>query len=275
MVNETVIIFNNNIDNLGSLDTHFFRKDRVWQFSTELTQIIVEAYRGGMTLREIGERFGVERCVIKRILTKSGEAIRDFSSAQKVLNARKTPEQRRQMVASANDAWREREWTEEDSIKNAINRFRCQSHVSPLEEEFYQILTTLGYTNILQQVPCFSYNIDFVIGDVAIEIFGGNWHNTPDQTLRDSTKLKKVLNCGYRSLIIWVRDYAPLTIEGVKDIFTTFQLSRSDESSIGQYWVFYGNGECVASLSFNGDGLPYVPFSHKEFNARTSDPCVR
>jgi very-short-patch-repair endonuclease len=274
MVHKTTVIFHDNVSNLGPLDLHVFRKSRIVSFSKELLNVIIEAYDSGIGLRTIGNRVGVDKDVIKRILTESGKVLRDPAAAQKVFNARLTPEERGQRVASANDAWRSREWTKEDSARRATSMFRHQALISSTEEEFLSILETLGYTNILQQVPCGVYNIDFVIGDTAIEVFGGNWHNTPDQTLKDATKLKKLLDTGYRVIIIWVRDYCPLSQEGVKDIFATFQLACSDETSVCKYGVFYGNGELISVFGFDGNGLPHIPFSHKQFRAYTSDLSV-
>jgi very-short-patch-repair endonuclease len=229
---------------------------------------ILALYQSGVSASAIARFLGRDKSVVKRILHLCGQELRSNSAAQKTLNSLRTAEERKAATLAANKAWRDREWTSADSERLARNRFRSQ-HSGPdprseHEGDLFNFLTTQGI-QFITQVPVGAFNIDFVIGNLAIEINGGSWHNT--MRSRDQTKVKAILDRGYRLLIIQCPTYAPLYTSDFINMIAHIEQASRNKTPGSQYWVFMGNGQFVAELSCDGDDLPFIPESKKQFRA--------
>jgi hypothetical protein len=237
---------------------------------------VVSLYLSGVSGSAIARFLQRDKSVIKRILNQSGQNLRSNSEAQKTLNSARTLEERKAATLAANQAWRDREWTTEDSIRWASRRFALQSSVpsprSENEREVFNFLTQEG-VSFLTQCPVGSYNIDFVVGDIAIEIHGGSWHNT--MRSRDALKAKAILDCGYRFVVIQCPGYAPLDARKLKNMIAYVQLTSLNEAPGSQYWVFMGDGKLIAQLSHDGDDLPFIPHSQKQFREWSDNQGTR
>ena len=52
------------------------------------------------------------------------------------------------------------------------------------------------------QVSIDKYIVDFLIGNVVIEVFGGYWHTRPGSLERDTNKVNRLRELGYRVIIL-------------------------------------------------------------------------
>jgi very-short-patch-repair endonuclease len=74
---------------------------------------------------------------------------------------------------------------------------KCES---PIEWRLYNALIRKGY-KAYTQVKCGPYYIDMVIGDIAIECDGKDFHSSPAQKKYDRKRSAYLYRHGYRSVL--------------------------------------------------------------------------
>jgi len=91
------------------------------------------------------------------------------------------------------------------------------------------------------------YNVDVATGSVAVECYGGAWHNSGRAAARWPQRVRYLLDAGWHVLVIWIEpSYYPLTVEAVDYVVALAQLAGSDPSAVRQYRVIRGTGKVVA-----------------------------
>ena len=166
---------------------------------------IVEMYvNDGVSENVIGKYFGVSRGAIRSRLLKACVKIRGRSEAEKLKWSQRTPDQRLEQVRAAHEATKGRIATRQERIKHALNRQR-ECPMSPLETKFLKVFNEVGIS-VVPEYALDIYNLDFAIPllKVAIEINGGNWHQSKPKRRYDTGKEVLLSNRGWRLIVIKV-----------------------------------------------------------------------
>jgi very-short-patch-repair endonuclease len=74
---------------------------------------------------------------------------------------------------------------------------KCES---PIEFRLYNALARKGY-KVRTQVRCGAYRIDIVIGNIAIECDGKDFHSSPAQKKYDKRRTSYLYRHGYKSVL--------------------------------------------------------------------------
>ncbi|WP_366558512.1 DUF559 domain-containing protein [Phenylobacterium sp.] len=161
-------------------------------------QEIVSLYLGGETTVSIAARYGCSRTPINRLLARHG-VVRSISDD----NARRYKtmdiEARRLQVRDANAAARGRTVSREEILKRALAR--QGTFCSKNERAVYQALRASG----IESIPNFSIDgrstdLAVVSEKLAIELDGGQWHDTPKKSAYDGTFEELATSLGWRVL---------------------------------------------------------------------------
>lgn len=138
------------------------------------TQEIVNMYNDGFSELSIAKKFNVSRCAIRQRLLENNVRIRSQSEAGYISAKQFTPEQRKARAKKANESLRNAKQPIKSRIKRAISlESNTYEHMIGFGEmEFKNELTRRNINHIWQKA-FHIYSLDFLIGNVAIELKGG------------------------------------------------------------------------------------------------------
>lgn len=197
---------------------------------------IITMYQSGRSENSIAKHFGVVRSVIRRVITEAGLEARTQSEAEKIKWAQMTLEQRANQVKSAHESTSGTPTTFEHRCKIALAREKLMAdhHIGIGEPEFREYLVE-NQIHFLYQKAIDTYNVDFLIGNVAVELttFGGRyrWYRTAQ-----NERVKNLLKRGYKTLAVEF-DSAETLINFADNIITYVnRISRCDTDT-AKYWV--------------------------------------
>lgn len=211
---------------------------------------LIRLNKEGKTTKEIAVIYDVHVNTVRRWFRRYEiTARRDLGGSHQL-----TPERRRQVIEAAvatNTGGRR-----SDAAKVAKAR-TCelrQTHISPLEVELVAMLRARGI-DLVQQKAIGPYNVDIATGSVAVEVFGGGWHNTH----RDGVRLRYFLNRGWSVIVVWVdtKQY-PLTADAAEYVVAHCELAKSNPAAARGYRVIRGSGELLSAGSPDPDDVPDV-----------------
>ena len=213
---------------------------------------LLRRYEAGESELKLSREFGVDRGVIRRRLLKAGITPRNGSQAMTIRMGQMSNAERLAITAHAHEAARGRHQTISERVKRANTREVKGMGISTTESIFKHLLETRGIYNVTPQKAIGTYNVDIAIESprIAIEIFGGSWHNCEHHRRLHHKRIPYILNSGWSVVIIWVdaRRY-PLTV-GASDYVTSLvEHLRSDKPVRSEYHVIRGTGELVPILS--------------------------
>lgn len=109
------------------------------------------------------------------------------------------------------------------------------------------------------QFPVDKYNIDFVVGNIAVEIFGGYWHLYGSHAERFTDRTKKIFDSGYALVILVVQDSNTFTDKVCSDFVGFVDKLSLDKSSIGKYWVIWSATNTITSGGINDINIALIP----------------
>lgn len=208
---------------------------------------LVRLYLAGETEQQLAGRYGVTRIPIVRALTEAGVTRRTPAETNRLLAARRTPEQRRAGVAAAHAARRGSTDSFEVLCKRAKTREERQTHVSPAEQLIAAWLADRG-EDATPQKAIGPYNADLAVGAVAVEIHGGGWHSGGRHRARAPKRIRYILDEGWNLMVIWVdRRSHPLTRKAADQVISFAEESRRNPSMRGEQRVIWGDGQPVDS----------------------------
>lgn len=208
------------------------------------TDDICRRYIAGESEQKIAKDFGFDRQVIQRVLRENGIPRRSMSAAQQIKNARMSPEDRARQTAAAHEAAKGRKATLQERIQRAQTIEQRQLHTTPAETQLAIRLSALF--DVTQQKAVGKYNIDIALNEppVAVELFGGSWHQSGNHIARFHERVKYLLNSGWSVLIVWVDGLRyPLSVGCDKYVIRFANELRGNPSAISQYRVILGNGD--------------------------------
>jgi hypothetical protein len=205
-------------------------------------QKVVDAYIDGVSISELSKQVGCSRGVITTLLTKSGVTVRSNAEANKLMMLKRTPEENARNVANAHEAAKTHVHTFDEKVKRAKTRMTKGLHIGPSEILFKKWFQELG----VEAIPQFAigpYNCDLAIGNTAIEIYGGSWHQTGRHAARSFDRYKYFFDNGWNVVIVWVDQRRStldqLVCNHIKDFI--------NGASSKDYLVLWGNGRFIAS----------------------------
>lgn len=219
---------------------------------------LVKRYLSGESEYGIANKLGVSRSVIRRRLLERGVEVRGRSEAGAARAARMTPEERMAQVAAAHEAKRGTPNPHESLVQAAKTRQRRGIGISKTEAEFAKLLEDRG-VEFVQQLAVDTYNCDFAIHPVAVEVFGGSWHWYGDHIAQAPERTRHFLNVGWHVLIVTDYGGVPLTGETADYVVSFVQLARAHPSIRREYRVVRGRDEVLASGSIDDDEISIEP----------------
>jgi very-short-patch-repair endonuclease len=205
---------------------------------------LLQMYKSGMLLCEIGKHFGVSWLTVRNRLIEIGHPLRSLSETRQITVSHMTQEERSRYARAAHDAVRGIRRTMEDLCKRAKGKELRQSHVTRIELICVRMLEDFGFSCITQKAIG-PYNVDIAITKppIAVEIFGGHWHSTGRHAARFRKRFDYIINAGWLPVIIWVsRDY-PLEIGAIKYIVSLAKKMRRGESVRSKEHMIWGHGK--------------------------------
>ena len=201
------------------------------------TDQIIIAYELGLSELELSKQFNVSRTPIRTILIESGCNIRNQSQANIVSMGRMTFEQRQDRAKAANKALTGTKRTHQELVKRSITKainFHPQ-WVGAGEDEFAKALTELGII-FTRQTSCDVYNIDFTIGNVAVEFKSGIAGSSNVYSEQRDGRIKKLSDSGY--IVCYIAfDNVTALLSSLDYIISNLNILTCNPTSVSKYWM--------------------------------------
>jgi hypothetical protein len=174
-----------------------------------------------------------------------------------------TFEDRLKLVKNANIA--RKKSSKEDIIKRiskaAIRKEKTLCEVGILEDF---VIKSINEFNPIAQKAFGTYNIDIACGPIAIEIH--NCSALPHSLPHIKKKIINLLKSGWCVIYIKFRANAVINETTINQIRSICEISSSNPSINGKYWVIRGTGETISVGSLNGDDISIVNTSKNLIN---------
>lgn len=196
---------------------------------------IIDMYNNGTSELAIAKKIGVSRCAIRQRLNENNVKIRTPSEASFVSAKQFTPEQRKARAKKANDTLRGVKQSVSSRIKRAeyIENNTMENIIGFGEIEFKNELErkSINYT---WQKAFHVYSLDFLIGNVAIELKGGSGgRGTPDVK---NGRIKFLKDRGISTLYVALENIDAL-IESFDNIINLVNEMNNNPIPDGEYRV--------------------------------------
>lgn len=195
----------------------------------------VADYVSGMSELAVSKKYGVDRGVINRELTKRGIKRRTGSEANYIRLGKMSAEERQALVAPAHEARRGSHDRHEVLVKKAIMKESQTYLMGPGEDKLYDLLRAAGFEPVRQKAADI-YNIDLVIaGSVAVELTIGTTKYA-GRGAKSLKRIKKLIECGYTVVTVSAKDIECFSFCSYK-IVSDLQRICSDPSNDCKYWM--------------------------------------
>jgi G:T-mismatch repair DNA endonuclease (very short patch repair protein) len=121
-------------------------------------------------------------------------------------------------------------------ISNANQRSRGSKYVTKPELAIWGMLHALGCP-FKHEEPVGRYTVDFLVGNVILEVFGDYWHNHQmkmqfmQKNEKDAIKVSRLRELGYRVEIIWESEIfknPAKVVERLKGLFCEDQIDHTN-----------------------------------------------
>ena len=223
---------------------------------------------------DIAREIGVGRGVITRRLNKIGFTFRTPSEASLASARRFTPEQRSARVKNAHEAKRGVKQSRETKLKRAKTVESKSEISSGLEKMVYQSMLERGI-DFTPQTAVGIYNVDFTIGTIAVEIFGGGWHFSGRAKDRHFDRCIEVINSGYTMIILNITNANPFTNTVADDLASKIKSISTDKTIRGENWMVWGTFDCVTTFGLDSVNESLIrPFVHTRDGISGRYKCI-
>lgn len=196
---------------------------------------IVAAHLGGASVQQIARHHGVDRITIRRRLVEQGVQPRGRSDAMYTRMAALAPEQRKQLASAAHEAIRGVKRPRHVLLAAAAQRESGgrKVNIGPGEEIFTRFLSDRGIEYRFQ-AACDIYNIDILVGSVAVELTGcpNRYRARPDFARRT----EQIISSGRKVLYVDFRPVDCLT-HCLEDVLATINKVEGLPAVKGEYRV--------------------------------------
>ncbi|MCW2922255.1 MAG: hypothetical protein JWL76_2129 [Thermoleophilia bacterium] len=200
---------------------------------------LTSRYSAGESENSLAKTHGVSRGVIRRTLLANGIEPRGSAAANRLLANSRTPEQHRASVAAAHEARRGQRDSFETLCRRAATRQKRQLGMSPYEQLLAAWLTERGL-DATPQRAIGPYNADLGVEGVAVEVYGGRWHNSGRHAERAPRRCRYILEEGWSLLVIWVDARSHPLTEATAD--RVVELVEQTRRGAREYQVVWGDG---------------------------------
>lgn len=220
------------IHKFGVKTPETLRKERL----DNLAKDMITMYQSGESENAVAKHFGISRNVVRRYLNKFGVKPRTQSEAETLKWSKMTQEQRDAQVKSAHERSKGTPKTNETkiSIAKARERIKYDFLIGFGETEFTELLKDRGI-NFVHQKAIHSYNVDFAIGNVAVELTADRGRYTRFNA-KELNRAKDLLERGYQTLAVEFSDNETL-IACSDYIISVIDEMRGLKSPVSEYWV--------------------------------------
>lgn len=226
---------------------------------------VIKLFNDGFSVNKIHKTVGIQRSTVNRILEINGMEPRSRSDAEKLKWSQMSEKQRKNQVKAAHKRCDEIGYTHlknksnEHLHKTALNRFISHSEVGISENNFAKWIMAKNLPCV-QQAPIRGYNIDALVGNIAVEI-----HNSTTAPHFEDTKVRRIkylLNSGFYVLYIKIQS-SPLIIAAADYTEAFFNFASSNKSTFTEYRMIRGNGDFMTAMRFDGNHLSDIPSPHQ------------
>ncbi|WP_228995229.1 helix-turn-helix domain-containing protein [Streptomyces sp. DH8] len=201
---------------------------------------IAEAYEAGTSLASLATTYECSPAVIERVLRTFGTMIRDLSSAGRVRAASEDPEAKALRLAKMSATTRGRPLPRETAEKVAVSKHRkLTQNMGVDEEDVFRALADAGL-EALRQTPVGRYNLDFSVGQVAIEVHAGR-HGPHLNRHRRHDRVDYLTDLGWRVLYLWCPD--GLNACDLEEAVSLTERLGGEPPTRGQYLVLRCKGD--------------------------------
>jgi very-short-patch-repair endonuclease len=208
-------------------------------------------YEAGESLLALAQSYGISRTALVRLLDEAGVERRSYSDAGRIRASKMTSAERSAQAKAAHDAVRSRTIPFMEKVRKAFAKewkaFNGCVKYSRLEVLMDKWLTDRGIEHVFQK-SIGPYNVDFyAFSGVAVEILGGGWHGQKSRRIKEAERAKYILDLGLNMVFVWSITNAPMVEACADEIVSIVNLSRSDPTVRGKYWVIRGDGKVIAA----------------------------
>ena len=218
----------------------------------------VRCYLTGKGAQPLAHALGVSDSYLRKRLQAAGVQLRGRAEALRLRLERVGPNGRKALTKKANAALRGKPRDPELSHKLAgIWAHKKQvtgSMMGSFEHELGDMLSNRGLHPIPQQ-PVLGYNVDLGIAPIAVEVHVGAGHPLSDAIKRKRTK--KIIECGWFVLYVWITNAHALTEHAADQIITLHQRAKRNPSALRKYGVIRGSGEPAPFPRIGSVGGPF------------------
>ena len=204
----------------------------------------VALYLSGKSVLECSTLLGVGRNPIAVELRRRGIEPRGSHDAAVLRYAGTTVEERAAITAAANVAARGRKARPDEAVKRALTNERSPKPMSVHEAQFARLLDAQR-VEWQREIACGPYNIDFIVGPVAVEILGGSWH--AQKTARHARRSEHILNAGWTLCYVWSTVNWPLTSKAAEYVVALADQASRNPALVGEYRVIRGDAHEIAA----------------------------
>lgn len=234
-----------------------------WRYGAICLKACIALYYYGIGLRGVSERLDIPIALLTTEFKRQGVKLRTQSEQETIKWSLMTTEQRHHQVKAAHDT--ERTLSHETLVKMANSR--CKK-TSIYESIFANDLRARGIL-FEEQFPIDIYNIDFVIGNIAVEIFGGNWHSYGLHAARFPERSKKIFDSGYALAILCITKPNSFTFNVRSNFIDLLNSINGKKSSVGKYWMVWSTPETIATGSYDEIDVALIKPSTNVRNGKT------
>jgi very-short-patch-repair endonuclease/transposase-like protein len=223
-------------------------------------QEVLDLYNHGVGVGGIAKQLGYSKMYMIGFFDRNGIKRRNTQEQQIERMKYATPEQIAKLTQKAHEAAKGRKRSFEELCNSAISRYKFQSFTDSKYETKFSKYLAEQKINFVRQFPCGAYNLDFLIGNVAVEIFGGNWHHSGLHLSRFAKRTKYILNSGYFLICIFVSESKGDNFDVIiyDKFIPIFNIFSGDKTGITKYRVIWGTSEYITGGCCNDNDFPLV-----------------
>lgn len=214
-----------------------------WVYGAICLKACIALYRYGIGLRGVAERLDVPIMALKSEFKRQGIKLRTQSEQETIKWSLMTKEQRANQVSNANKSMIGYKPSVDSLLKTSNSRSR---RTSIYETKFADYLASRGIS-FKEQVPIHIYNVDFVIGNVAVEIFGGNWHSFGAHANRFRKRSEEIFNSGYALAILTIDKPNTMSDRVCGNFVSLIDVLNCDKASVGKYGVVWSTSNTITT----------------------------
>lgn len=217
---------------------------------------LLALYNSGLWKNEIANKIGISEGAIGRYLSFLGVPLADNKSqVMQRIHERGGKEWSESVSDKAHKAVKGVKRTDESLIQRANTLEAIGRFGSVTEKILFDMLVARGVNPIAQKA--FSkYNIDIMIGNVAVEITGRGRKPVDIPAIKERIKL--LLNSGYSMIWVWANKSFPIESGAADYIVSYCQKLSLDPSFIGEYRVIRRDGKLISCGGPDSEEFPGV-----------------